>query len=382
MKKIAILGSTGFIGRKALELVQEHPKLFRIVGLSAYSNYQLLAQQAEQFYPAKVAIGNENYYFHLKEMLKSKNIDVLKGMDGICEVAGMDADLIVLAISGTAAFLPLLKAINAGKKIALASKEALVAGGEFIMKKVKEKNIKIIPIDSEHNALFQLLSDKKEAIERIILTCSGGPLNGIETNNLQDITPEQALAHPRWEMGRKITVDSATLMNKGFEVIEAHWLFDIEIDKIDVLIHPEAIIHAIVKYVDGSYQAVLAPADMKIPLAYALGYPQRLKIKNKLNWQELNLTFKMPDYDKFPCLELGYKAIMMGESFPAVLSGADEVCVEAFLKGEIKISDIPIILKKVLNEHQPLKLNRAETVLKVVQSAQCEARRIIERGEF
>jgi 1-deoxy-D-xylulose-5-phosphate reductoisomerase len=385
MIRVGILGSTGFIGRKTLELISEFKDYFKVVGLSCYKNYKLLAKQVKEFSPEKVAIGRKEDFEDFKELLGNKNVKIYVGEDGINEIAKIDTDVILLAISGTNAILPLFHAINEGKRIALANKEALVSGGKFFLKLAKEKNSTIIPIDSEHNAIYQLLRDKNfNYIKKIILTCSGGPLNKMDPSQIEKVTPEIALSHPRWEMGKKITVDSATLMNKGFEIIEAHWLFGIDSKNIDILIHPEAIIHGIIEFIDGSYHALLAYPDMKIPISYALGFSMnlRLNLDKDINWQSFSFNFELPDYDKFPCLKLGYRAAMEEKSYPAVLAGADEICVEAFLEGKIKINEIHKTLKNILNNHEPIELDSIDKILDVVKNTHKITQKIINERRF
>ena len=350
MKGIAILGSTGSIGRSTLEIIRMHPGRFRVVSLAAGNNIALLKRQIEEFKPGYVSVLAEKAALRLKRSLK-RPPEIGFGIEGAriaasCPGAGMA----VSAISGAAGLLPTLAAIRAGKDIALANKETLVMAGAFVMKEAKRAGVKLLPVDSEHSALFQAMAGQRRVdVRRIILTASGGPFLKTRLNRLKDVTPEQALRHPRWDMGKKVTVDSATLMNKGFEVIEARWLFDMPLDGISVFIHPQSIVHSMVEFVDGSVVAQLGSADMKGPIAYALSWPERIDAGvERLDFKGLKLEFLAPPANRFPCLSLAYSALKAGGACPAALSAADEVAVDAFLRRKLRFTDIYRVLGSVL----------------------------------
>jgi len=360
MKRISILGSTGSIGRNALKVISELPEEFEIVGLAAKTNVDLIEQQIYKFHPRQVSLTDEKCAEILKERLKSstdaKDVEVLSGEEGLIKIAMMEeADLVLSATVGSAGLLPTLEAIKAHKNIAFANKEVLVMSGELVMKAVAENHVNILPIDGEMSAIYQCLEGNRrhEYIKKLILTASGGPFRQTPIEVLSAVTFEQALQHPNWDMGAKITIDSATLMNKGFEVIEAKWLFDVELSQIDVIIHPESIIHSMVEFIDGSLIAQLGVADMCIPIQYALTYPLRMPTPtSELNLSDIgSLTFENVDIEKFPCLRLALTAAEIGGTMPTVLSGADEIVVQAFLEGKIGFLDIPKIVEKVMAIH-------------------------------
>lgn len=355
-KKLAVLGSTGSIGRNVLEIVRRHPGRFKILALAAGRNKELLRRQAEEFKPKIISLADERDVNELKRDLSYKP-KVCCGEDGLLEVAVCGgADLTVSALVGASGLAPTLSAIKAGKDIALANKEVLVMAGGLVMEEVRKNNINLLPIDSEHSAIFQsLVGHKKKDIKRLILTASGGPFLNLPIKKLSGITPTEALNHPKWKMGKKVTIDSATLMNKGLEVIEAMWLFDMPPEKISVHIHPQSIVHSMVEYVDGSIMAQLGPTDMRGPISYALSYPEeRLDCAvAPLNLCKMDkLTFMEPDEKRFPALGLAYRAIKAGGAMPAVLNAADEVAVDAFLQGEIAFTDITGIVKTVMGKYQ------------------------------
>ncbi len=356
MKRVAILGSTGSIGRNSLNVIKRFPKEFSVCGLSAYNNINLLETQARYFKPNIVAINNGNTA-DLKIKLNSgiKIFDLDEGLKRI--ISQKETDIIVLAISGSAALLPLLEAVKAGKTVALANKEALVMAGSIIMKLAKKTGAKIIPVDSEQSAIFQCLNGRdRNDLKKIYLTASGGPLRTVAKSRFSRLSVRDILRHPRWKMGRKVTVDSATLMNKGLEVIEAMWLFDLKPEQIEVVIHKEAIIHSMVEFIDGTVLAQLGVTDMRLPIQYALTYPERRFCDlADLDLIKLGqLSFEKPDFKKFPCLELAFMAAKENGSIPCVLNAANEVCVKAFLEQEIKFSQISTVVEKVLARHKKI----------------------------
>ncbi len=388
MKNLGILGSTGSIGEQTLEVVRQNPKDYRVAALAVMGNTELLKKQIREFKPAIVAVFDPNKARSLKEeIIKIKapsariktadkknddpllTVEVLEGLEGLIAIARSSAvDLLVNSVVGSVGLVPTLKAIEAGKNIALANKETLVVAGELVMKKAAEKGILITPIDSEHSAIFQCLQgEKRESIEKIILTASGGPFRTWEKEDIAKATYRQALKHPNWEMGRKISIDSATMMNKGLEVIEARWLFDLPAEKIETVVHPESIIHSMVEYRDSSVIAELGVPDMKVPIQYALSYPERIKGDyEKLSLSKIKkLTFEVPDTERFPCLQLAYDALEVGGTMPAVLNGANEVLVEAYLQEKITFYDIPKYIKMAMEAHKPFDYTTMEEILAV-----------------
>ncbi|MEW6679448.1 MAG: 1-deoxy-D-xylulose-5-phosphate reductoisomerase [bacterium] len=358
---IVVLGGTGSIGGCSLRVIQALG--FKLLGISGGKNISLLEAEARKYLPPVVAIADEKKFGELKDRLKDLPCKVLGGQEGILELASLKgADRVIIAISGAASLLPTLYAIRAGKNVCLASKEAFVLAGEILKNEAKERNVSIIPIDSEHSAIFQCISGKEKP-ERIILTASGGPFLNRET--LNDITPEEALAHPIWMMGKKISIDSSTLMNKAFEIIEASHLFDIDIEKIDVVIHPESIVHSMVEFSDGSILAQMSVPDMSLPIAYSLTYPKRLKrMAPCLDLSKIgSLTFKKPDLKRFPSIIYGYNARKIGGTMPAVLNAADEVCVSDFLEKKISFNEIFEGVKKAMSAHKPKRNPTIEEIL-------------------
>ena len=357
-KKIVILGSTGSIGQQTLEVIQKFSNEFEVVGLSGWENTKLLQEQIGFFKPKITVVKNEAIAGKLKKDLnRQNNIKILWGTNGLINIATLEeADIIVVAITGMASLIPTFEAVKRGKRIALSSKEAMVVGGELLVKEAISKNTKIIPIDSEHSAILQCLkNEKKDCVEKIILTASGGALYNFTENALEDVTVEDALNHPTWKMGKKVTIDSATLMNKGLEVIEAKWFFNIPANKIEIVIHPQSYVHSMVQFIDGTILAQIGDHDMRIPIQYALFYPNRTI--NNFSRLELSkvgqLTFKKPNFDKFPCIKLAYQALELGGTMPAVLNGANEIAVNAFLNSKISFSVIPIIIQNTMKEHKP-----------------------------
>lgn len=378
-KKIAILGSTGSIGRNTLEVVRKHPCRFKVVSLAAGASIDLLKEQVREFQPRFVSVSTEDAAEALRRALPG-SVSVGCGSKGAVEAATLDdADMVVSAISGAAGLVPTMAAIKAGKDIALANKETLVLAGPIVMEEVKKRGVRLLPVDSEHSAVFQSLAGhRKDDIKRVILTASGGPFLNSELSTLQSVTPEEALRHPKWNMGKKISIDSATLVNKGLEVIEASFLFDLPPAKISVAIHPQSVVHSMVEYIDGSIVAQMSNPDMKGPIAYALSYPERITAGTPpLSLAGLTLEFRDPDDKRFPCLGLSYEALKMGGSATAVLNAADEVAVEMFLKGGLPFTEIYRVLKEVLGRHTPVAVKSVEDVLKADEWARNEARGLI-----
>ena len=378
-KNIAILGSTGSIGRQTLDVIESFPDLFSVASLTSYSNVQLLAEQTKKFRPRLVAIVDESKYLRLKALLEGYQVEVISGQEAAVAAATLsEVDTVLAAISGVAGLGPVWAAIKEHKEIALANKEVLVAAGEPVMKLVRENNIRLLPVDSEHSAIFQCLEQDKNALDSLILTASGGPFWQYPAEELEKVTPEMALKHPTWNMGKKITIDSATLMNKGFEVIEARWLFDVSYDNIKVVLHRESIIHSLVQYQDGSLLAHLGPHDMRIPIQYALTYPQRMA--NNLQKIDLSaieeLHFGKPDQERFPCLRLAYEAGKAEGTYPAVLNAANEVLVHKFLNGEISFTEIAKNIEIALSRNE----NVNEPDLDEIYDADLWAREFIENN--
>ena len=336
-KQIAILGSTGSIGTQALKVIEEHPDLYEAYALTANNQVELLAEQARKFMPAAVVIANESKYLQLKEMLADLPIQVYAGADALCEIVeAKPIDVVLASMVGYAGLRPTMNAIRAGKAIALANKETLVVAGELINALAQQYKTPILPVDSEHSAIFQCL-EPNNALEKVILTASGGPVRKFTMEQLQHVTKEQALKHPNWDMGAKITIDSATMMNKGFEVIEAKWLFGVRPDQIEVVVHPQSIIHSMVQYEDGAVKAQLGMPDMRLPIQYAFSYPQRIKASfDRLDFSTMKeLTFEQPDTNRFRCLALAYEALNKGGNMACIVNAANEVVVSAFLKDRI-----------------------------------------------
>ena len=353
MKRIAILGSTGSIGIQSLDVIAQFPDRFVVHGLTANSQTDVLLRHIEQFRPHTVAVMEERYATSLA--CDAHGPDILVGVEGLTAVVTHpDVDLVISALPGSVGLIPTLRAIEAGKTIALANKEILVMAGELVMSKAQKHGVQILPIDSEHSAIHQCLAGQHiDRVRRLILTASGGPFLSMDRKDFRSIPPEDALAHPTWSMGRKVTIDSATLMNKGFEVIEAQWLFGLPVSQIDVVIHPQSIIHSMVEMVDGSIIAQIGVPDMRLPIQYVLTYPERLdapwpRFDLTRSW---DLTLQPPDYEKFPCLRLAYQAGNAGQTLPTVLSTADEMAVEAFLESRIGFTDIPEVIADAMAAH-------------------------------
>ena len=342
---IAVLGATGSIGTQTLDILRLFPDRFRVRALTAGSNAELLAEQAREFRPDCVAIGDGAKAEALRQALSGLDIDVRAGEDGLCACAARDdVDVVMAAVVGFAGLAPVLAALQNGTEVALANKETLVVGGPLVNRVLDENGARLVPVDSEHSAIFQcLVGEDARTVEQIVLTASGGPFRTRSKAALQDVTVEEALDHPNWSMGAKITIDSATLMNKGLEVIEARWLFDLPEDRIDVLVHPQSIVHSMVAFTDGSVKAQLGVPDMKVPIQYALSHPKRWPAPHeRLDWSTLSrLDFEPPDTDRFPCLRLAFEALETGGTAPAVLNAANEVAVARFLDGDLAFLDIP-----------------------------------------
>lgn len=351
-KRIAILGSTGSIGTQALEVILQHPDAFEVAVLTAQSNAELLIKQALQFHPSHVVIGDEAKYTFVKKALSGTAIEVLAGAEALQEVVCYDhVDVVLTALVGYAGLLPTVKAIKARKPIALANKETLVVAGALIMPLAREMGVPILPVDSEHSAIFQcLMGESHNPIEKVILTASGGPFRGKKRGELEQVTRAQALKHPNWTMGAKITIDSASLMNKGLEVIEAAWLFDVDASQIDVVVHPQSIVHSLVQFEDGSIKAQLGLPDMKLPIQFALGYPNRMRADfPRFDFKDFaSLTFEQPDLETFRNLGLAFQALEKGGNMPCILNAANEVAVDAFLKDEIGFLQMSDLLETCL----------------------------------
>jgi 1-deoxy-D-xylulose-5-phosphate reductoisomerase len=353
-RRIAILGSTGSIGTQALEVVKQHPDKLDVEVLTAHSNSSLLIRQALEFMPNAVVISNESLYQRVFEALDPYDIKVYSGIASIEQIVEMESiDMVLVALVGWSGLKPTLRAIEAGKPIALANKETLVVAGEMVTKLAKEKGVNIYPVDSEHSAIFQCLAGEfHNPVEKIILTASGGPFRGMNHDQLLRVTKDQALKHPNWNMGCKVTIDSATLMNKGLEIIEAKWLFNLDIAQIEVVVHPQSIIHSMVQFADGSIKAQMGMPDMRLPIQYALTYPQRLPSQfPKFSFDQcLQFTFEKPDKENFRCLNLAYEAIRLGGNMPCIMNAADEVAVHAFLRDEITFLQIPDLIEKCMSK--------------------------------
>jgi 1-deoxy-D-xylulose-5-phosphate reductoisomerase len=386
MRYITILGSTGSVGRNALDIVSRHRDQFKVAALAARNNIDLIEKQIKSFSPEVVAIADKRAARELQKRMGRRytsSLQIVSGQDGMTEAAAYKKSGFVLsAIVGAAGLVPTISAIRSGKTIGLANKETLVMAGNIVIEESKKYGAKILPVDSEHSAIFQCIKGhRKSDISRIILTASGGPFANKSFREMNDITPGDALKHPSWKMGRKITIDSATLMNKGFEVIEAHYLFGLPPDRIDVLIHPQSIVHSIVEFHDGSSIAQLSIPDMKGPIAYALTYPERLEnVIERLDLTRIkSLTFKRPDNKCFPCLSYAYMAIEAGGTMPSVLNAANEVAVNSFLKGIIRFTEIPVIIRKTMDYHIKMSKADLEGVIEADRWAREKAEEVIKK---
>ena len=374
-KRVSILGSTGSIGDSTIDLIEREPGAYKVVALTAHSNWAKLAEQAKRLKPDMVALADPAGYTQLKDALSGTNIGVAAGPEALCEAASLASDWVMAAIVGAAGLKPTLKAVERGAVVGLANKECLVCAGTLFMGAVKDSNATLLPVDSEHNAIFQVFDfNQKDKIRKIILTASGGPFRTWTLNDMAKVTPAQAVAHPNWSMGAKISVDSATMMNKGLEVIEAHHLFGLDNDRIDILVHPQSVVHSMVEYADGSTLAQLGTPDMRTPIAYALGWPKRLPAPTgRLDLAKLgSLTFEAADSVRFPALRLARAALQSGGAAPTILNAANEVAVARFLAGEIGFLDIAAIVEHTMTR-VPL---QSITTLDDIMAIDGEARRV------
>jgi 1-deoxy-D-xylulose-5-phosphate reductoisomerase len=390
MKSLAVLGSTGSIGVSTLDVVARHPNRFKIVALTANAQFDRMLEQCRKFSPRYAVMVDEDAAQQLADQLKQQNIsdvEVLSGVEGLEKVASLpEVDFVMAAIVGAAGLLPTLAAAKQGKRILLANKESLVMSGRLFMDAIRDNDAELLPIDSEHNAIFQCMpSVQKETlpqngVTRILLTSSGGPFLFNTQDELGHVTPDQACAHPNWSMGRKISVDSASMMNKGLEVIEAHWLFNADADDIQVVVHPQSVIHSMVEYTDGSVLAQLGNPDMRTPIAHAMAWPERIEsgVKQLNIFDVARLDFEAPDFERFPCLRLAYDALRAGGTSTCILNAANEIAVESFLNETISFLDIPKVIEKTLNDLTSVNADSLEIVLTADQSARDIARICVE----
>jgi 1-deoxy-D-xylulose-5-phosphate reductoisomerase len=378
VKRVAILGATGSIGRSALEVLAEHETTHRVCGIACLRNHELLVRQAHEFGPEAVAIIDPAAGERAGRALEGTGIPVLSGEDALCELIDrLDPDIVLVAVSGAKGLFPSLKAASMGKRIALANKESLVMAGHLLLKAADDSGAEIIPVDSEHSAIFQALNgERRESVNRILLTASGGPFVDRSAQALRDVTPEAALKHPTWNMGRKITIDSATLMNKALEIVEARWLFDAPVEQIEVVVHRQSIVHSMVEFRDGSIIAQMGNPDMKVPIQYALTYPDRVSTRRRYfsveNWS--TLTFEKPDRERFPALDLGFRAAREEGLAGTVLNAANEAAVELFLKGAIKFDEITPYVGQIMDKME----NKANPTLEEILAADRWAREVTE----
>lgn len=389
-KGVTLLGSTGSVGTSTLSVLQEHTEAFKIIALTASSNTEKMFEQCQTYLPRYAVMADRKSALVLRKKLKTANlpVTVLSGVKGLCAVASLpEVSIVVAGIVGVAGLLPSYEAVKKGKTILFANKETLVVAGEIFMRAAKKHGAKLLPIDSEHNAIFQCLPASytgemgRAGIRRILLTASGGPFRTVSQARFPHVTPKQACAHPKWKMGQKISVDSATLMNKGLEVIEAHILFQIPPEHIQVLVHPQSIIHSMVEYIDGSILAQLSSPDMRTPIAHALGYPQRLSVSVPvLDFFHTDpLSFEKPDFIKFPCLRLAYESLRQGWGARIVLNAANEIAVEGFLKEQIRFSDIPLVIEQALKHCSTQKITTLKDVLATNQKARTYTKQLLKK---
>ena len=380
MKKISLLGSTGSIGTNVLDVIERNPEKFQILGMSAGSNVDLFAKQIRKFKPRVVALFDTKKIPILKERIADLDIEILSGEEGSVAVATLpEADMVVSGVMGSAGLLPAIHALKSGKNLALANKETLVIAGELVLREAQKTNSQIIPIDSEHSAIFQALNgEKKERIKKIILTASGGPFRTFSFDQMEAVTVKDALNHPNWDMGAKITIDSSTMMNKGLEYIEAKWLFGVS-TPVEIIVHAQSIIHSMIEFVDTSIIAQLGIPDMRVPIAYALSYPDRFECDlPSLDLATMgNLTFEPPDFERFPCLRLAIDAMEIGKTMPAVLNAANEIAVQAFLEELISYKDIAELIHMVMQNHNPSPLKELQDVLIADRWAREETKKLV-----
>lgn len=379
-RKICILGSTGSIGTQALQVIEEHSDLFEAYVLTAGNNADLLISQARKFVPCAVVIADESKYDHVREALTDLPIQVYAGSEALCQVVAMEpVDMVLTALVGFSGLRPTIAAIKAGKPIALANKETLVVAGELITALCQEYNVPMLPVDSEHSAIFQSLMGEESPIEKIILTASGGPFRKFTLDEMKDVTAAQALKHPNWDMGAKITIDSASMMNKGFEVIEAKWLFDVDADRIQVVVHPQSIVHSAVQFQDGAVKAQLGAPDMRVPIQLAMSYPVRLESSfPRIDWWDMqDLTFERPDLERFPCLAMAYEAIRRGGNAACVVNAANEVVNLAFRQDKCGFLQMAEVIAKTLERVPYIKEPTLEDYLETDRIARITATELL-----
>ena len=380
-KSIGVLGSTGSIGTQTLDIIAKYPDKYRAGVLTARRQWELLAKQALRFRPDMVVIGDERYFSQLRDALRGSGIEVASGADAIAEAAAHPAiDTVVTAMVGYSGLIPTISAIKAKKTIALSNKETLVVAGQLITSLCRETEVEIVPVDSEHSAIFQcLVGESRKEMRKIILTASGGPFRKLTKEQLKSVTPADALKHPNWDMGAKVTIDSASMMNKGFEMIEARWLFDCQPENIEVVVHPQSIVHSMVEYRDGSVKAQLGVPDMHTPIAYALSYPKRYETDVcPMRLEDYaTLTFERPDMEKFPLLAYAFEAIAKGGTMPCILNAANEIAVQSFLEGRIRFTDMPVIAEKTMQQTAWSKDPNLETLVATNAEARAIAESII-----
>ncbi len=384
-KKITIFGSTGSIGQSTLDVIKIHQDKYEVVGLTADKNYQQLLQQVQYFKPKVVSLNNNDSYKKFIDLNNDKNLKIINGQDSHHKILDFTTDLVMAAITGSAGLMPVVAALRKGLSVALANKESLVCSGSLITSLAKKNKAKILPVDSEHNAIYQVLDTKNRSkISRIILTASGGPFLNKKLGEMDKISPEEAVKHPNWSMGKKISIDSATMMNKGLELIEACYLFSMNHRKIEVVIHPESIIHSCVEYTDGSMLAQMGTPDMKTPISFTLAYPERINTNvKKLDLCKVKqLTFLKPDMKKYPCLELAYNSIEIGKSAPTILNAANEIAVDSFLNKKIKFLSISKVVEKTLNRSSISSINSIEDVIEIDNESRLIASNIINSGTY
>ena len=380
MKKISLLGSTGSIGVNTLDVVGRNPESFQVLAMSAGSNIDLFAEQIRKFKPKIASLFDTTKISTLKERVADLDVEIIIGDEGSIAVATLpETDVVVSGVVGSAGLIPAIEALKAGKNLALANKETLVIAGELVLREAEKTNSQIIPIDSEHSAIFQALNgEKKERIKKIILTASGGPFRTFNLDQMENVTVKDALNHPNWDMGAKITIDSSTMMNKGLEYIEAKWLFGVD-TPVDIIVHAQSIIHSMIEFVDTSIMAQLGIPDMRVPIAYALTYPDRFECNlPSLDLASMgDLTFEAPDFERFPCLQLAIDAMEIGQTMPAILNAANEIAVQAFLDELIPYKDIAELIRMVMHNHRPSPLNELQDVLNADKWAREETTKLI-----